>query len=128
MPQCKWILNAAFYEHKPKLVQQIISTNKILYIIKYATFFKMKVLTVMLILLVHEQMLQVELCTPCNDNSSTLYAEINNVQLPNSACEVVPQKDKISNYYVQVTFTIVSEAVNTYMCTLSNSFFLPLQH
>ena len=61
------------------------------------------------------QMLQVELCTPCNDKISTLYAEVNSIHLPNTACKVASKTDTvniISNYSKNVTFTIVSEATN----------------
>ena len=36
------------------------------------------------------QMLQVELCTSCNDELFILYAEVNSIHLPNSACKVAP--------------------------------------
>ena len=62
-------------------------------------------------------MLKINLCIPCTDKNFTLYAEINNVQLPNSTCKIVSQTDNInttSNYSKQVSFTIVSEeAIDT---------------
>ena len=61
------------------------------------------------------QMLQVELCTPCNDKPSTLYAEVNSIHLPTTACKVSPKTEiinTISNYFNSITFTIVSEGTN----------------
>ena len=50
------------------------------------------------------QRLQVELCTPYHDEPLTLYAEINSIHLPDSACKVAPQTDiinTISNYKLE---------------------------
>ena len=61
------------------------------------------------------QTLQVELCMPCNDKPSTLYAEINNIHLPNSACKVTPQAQTtniITNYSKMFNFTIIAVATN----------------
>jgi len=60
------------------------------------------------------QMLQVELCTPCNDKPSTLYAKVNSIHLPTTACKVAPKTEKIniiSNNSKNMTFIVVSEAV-----------------
>ena len=57
--------------------------------------------------------MQVQLCTPCDNKDFVLYAEVNSIFLPNSACNVATQNEKIntiSNYSKQVAFTIVSEA------------------
>ena len=59
------------------------------------------------------QTLETQLCTPCNDQISVLYAEVNSALLPNSACKVATQDKKLStitNYSKQVNFTIVSES------------------
>ena len=64
-------------------------------------------------------MLQVELCTPFNNKPSTLYAEVNSIHLPASACKVAPQTEiiyTISKYSKNFTFIIVSEA--TEVCEL----------
>ena len=60
------------------------------------------------------QRLQLELWTPCNDEPLTLYAEINSIHLPDSACKVAPQTDinTISNYSKKFAFIIVSVATN----------------
>ena len=60
------------------------------------------------------QRLQVEFCTPCNDEPLTLYAEINSIHLPDSACKVSPQTDisTINKYSKTFSFTIISEATN----------------
>ena len=58
---------------------------------------------------------QVELCTPCNDKPSTLYAEVNSIHLPTTACKVAPQNEiinTISNYSKTITFVIVSEVTD----------------
>ena len=40
-------------------------------------------------------MLQVELCMPCSDDNSVLYAETHNTLLPKSACEIAHQTELV---------------------------------
>ena len=60
------------------------------------------------------QILQVELCTPCNNEPSILYAEVNSMHLPYTACKVAPHGETniIYNYAKPANFVIVSEATN----------------
>ena len=119
-PHCKWIPTAAFHGYSPKnIYQQIIKISN-----KNITFHKIchcthngsvNCSTDILGPVYPGQMLQVELCTPCNDKPSTLYAEVNSIHLPTSACKVASQTEKIytiSNHSKNFTFIIVSEAID----------------
>ena len=119
-PHCSWIPNAAFHECSPKVIyQQIIKTS-----IQNYTYHKIchcaqnKTINCSVDALgpvYPGQMLQVELCTPFNDKPSTLYAEINSIHLPATACKVAPQTEiinTISNYSKTITFIITSEATS----------------
>ena len=109
---CEWILKAVFYDHNPGIInQQIIQLDHalepstILYCSNYST--------VTLGTVYPGQMLQVELCMPCSDNNSILYAETQNTLLPISACKVAHQIELvnfITNNSKIVSYTIVSEA------------------
>ena len=116
-PHCKWIPIAAFHGYSPKVIyQQIIKTNnpKFTYKICHCTHNGSKNCSVDTLGPVYPgQMLQVELCTPFNNKSSTLYAEVNSVYLPTSACKVAPQTEityTISKQCKNFTFIIISEA------------------
>jgi len=120
-PRCKWIPTTVFHNHNPtEIYQQIIKTqnqnltyHKICYCSQNGSI-NCSVDTLGTIY--PGQILQVELCAPCNDKPSTLFAEINNINLPSSLCKVAPQTDKIntiSNYSKKFNFTIVSEVLNS---------------
>ena len=119
-PHCKWIPTAAFQEYSSKVIyQQIIKFNNQKFIyhkICHCSPNGSKNCSVDTLGPVYPgQTLQVELCTPCNDKPSTLYAEINSIHLPTSACKVSSSTKTtsiISNYSTKVNFTIVSEATN----------------
>ena len=119
-PHCKWIPSATFQKYSSKVIyQQIIKINyqKFIYHkICHCSQNGSKNCSVNTLGPVYPgQSLQVELCTPCNDKPSTLYAEINSIHLPTSACKVAPQTKTtniISNYSTKVNFTIISEAIN----------------
>ena len=116
-PHCYWLPTAAFHQYNPKVIyQQIINSD-----IKHFTYHKIchcfqngsNNCNIDTLGLVYPgQTLPVELCTPCNDEPSTLYAEINNIHLPNSACKVAPQAQTtniITNYSKIFNFTIIAE-------------------
>ena len=117
---CKWIPTAVFYDQNPKIIyQQIITTNnqnftyhKICHCIQNGS----NNCSVDTLGPVYPgQILQVDLCTPCNDEPSTLYAEVNSMHLPDTACKVGPQTETmktISNYSKMFSFTIVSDATD----------------
>ena len=116
-PHCKWIPTAAFHGYSPKVIyQQIIKADrpKFTYKICHCTHNGIKNCSVDTLGPVYPgQMLQVELCTPFNDKPSTLYAEVNSVYLPISACKVAPQTEiiyTVSKYCKNFTFIVVSEA------------------
>ena len=123
-PNCQWLPNGAFHDYNPKAIyQQIIKINnqnytyhKICQCIKNGSS---DCNADVLAPVYPGQRLQVELCTPCHNEHFTLYAEINSIHLPDSACKVAPQTDiinTISKYSKTFTFIIVSEA--TSVCEL----------
>ena len=65
------------------------------------------------------QVLQVGLCTPCNNNTFILYVETYDSLQTNSSCRITNQAgilNTISNYNKLINYTIVSEAYE--MCKL----------
>ena len=119
-PHCKWTPTAAFYEYSPKVIyQQIIK-----FINQNYTYHKICQCTQngsincsvdTLGPVYPGQTLQVELCTPCNDKPSTLYAEVNSIHLPTTACKIAPETriiNTISNYSTAITFIIASEVID----------------
>ena len=110
---------AAFHGYSPKIIyQQIIKSDspKFTYKICHCTCNESNNCSVDTLGPVYPgQMLQVELCTPFNDKPSTLYAEVNSIYLPTSACKVAPQTEiiyTISNHSKNFTFIIVLEATD----------------
>ena len=127
---CKWMSTAAFYGHKAGVInQQIIQLNNNLSQSRYhTTIFYCSNFSADKIGPVYPgQKLQVELCTPCSDKDSILYAEANNMQLPKSACKIAHQTELvnfITNNSTIVTYTIVSEANDSCELFLTVSPFL----
>ena len=118
-PHCKWMPTAAFHGYNPKVIyQKVIKTDipKFIYEICYCTLNGSNNCSVDILGPVYPgQMLRVELCTPFNAKPSTLYAEVNNIHLPTSACKVAPQTEMIytiSKHSKNFTFIIVSEAID----------------
>ena len=116
-PHCYWLPTAAFHQYNPKVIyQQIIKSD-----IQHFTYHRIchcfqngsNNCNIDTLGLVYPgQTLPVELCTPCNDTPSTLYAEINNIHLPNSACKVAPPAQTtniITKYSKTFNFTIIAE-------------------
>ena len=60
------------------------------------------------------QALQVELCTPCDNETSALYPEVSGVHLPKSTCKVASytEMNVIYGHSTTVNFTIISESTN----------------
>ena len=69
------------------------------------------------------QVLQLDICTPCNDEPSILYAEVISIHLPKSICNVASHTETniVYNYSNQANFTIVSETTNTCELFLATS-------
>ena len=119
-PICNWIPTAAFQNYSAKVIyQKIIKfSNQSFTYRKICHCPQNGVINCSVDILgpvYPGQRLQVELCTPCNDKPSTLYAEVNSIYLPTTACKVAPQTEiinTISNYSKNITFIIVSEAIH----------------
>ena len=119
-PFCKWMPTAAFQKDNPKIIyQQIIKINNqkpIFHKICYCYLNQSKNCNMDTFGPIYPgQTLQLELCTPCKNELSIIYAEINNVHLPTVACKVAFLDEKIniiSNYSTKVNFTIVSGGTN----------------
>ena len=119
-PICNWIPAVAFQDQSAKVIyQQIIKfSNQSFTYRKICHCPQNGVINCSVDILgpvYPGQRLQVELCTPCNDNYSTLYAEVNSIHLPSTACKVSPKAkiiNTISNYSKNITFIIVSEAIH----------------
>ena len=123
---CKWIPLAAFYNYNPKTVnKQIIQNddqkcnhhNHICYCSKEINYS-----IDMLGSVYPGQTLQTNLCNKCsNDNSTVLYAEVHNVNLPNSTCKIAHQSQLINiigNHSHTINYTIVSSIPNNDRCEL----------
>ena len=119
-PHCSWIPTATFHEYSPKVIyQQIIKSSnqnytyhKICHCAQNGTI-NCSIDTLGPVY--PGQTLRVELCTPCNDKPSTLYAEVNSIHLPTTACKVAPKIEiinTISNYSTTIPFIIVSEVTD----------------
>ena len=119
-PHCRCIPNVTFHEYSPKVIyQEIIKTSNPNFAYHKICHCRQKgIINCSLDTLgpVHPgQTLQVELCTPCSNEPSTLYAEVNSIHLPATACKVAPKTETISTinkYPKNITFIIVSQAIN----------------
>ena len=97
-PHCQWIKNTVFYSDNPSSVYrhiiriygQNLTYHKICHCFQNGNF-NCNVDTLGPVY--PGQMLQVELCTPCYDEPSILYAEVNSIHLPNLACKVAPHDE-----------------------------------
>ena len=129
---CQWIPNAAFYDYNPRdIYQQIIKIhgqNLSYHEICHCPQNGSDNCSIDTLGPVYPgQTLQLELCTPCNDEPSILYAEVSSIHLPNSTCKVASQTETnvIHNYSKPANFTIVSEATNVcelFLATSSHSY------
>ena len=130
-PHCQWIPNAAFYDYNPSdIYQQIIKIhgqNLSYHEICHCPQNGSDNCSIDTLGPVYPgQTLQLELCTPCNDESSIMYAEVSSIHLPNSTFKVASQTETnvIHNYSKPANFTIVSEATNVcelFLATSSHS-------
>ena len=109
---CKWLFTAVFNGHNSKTInQQIIQLdqNGQNFTISYCSNYNTNTLGPVY----PGQKLQVELCIPCSENYSVLYADTHNTYLPMSACTIAHQSELvnfITNNSKTVSYTIVSEA------------------
>ena len=125
---CKWIPSAAFYNCSPETInKQIIQNddqncnhrNHICYCSKSK---EINCSIDTLGSVYPGQILQTSLCNMCiNDNTTVLYAEVHNVNLPSSACKITHQSQLINfigNHSHTVNYTIVSSTPNSNRCEL----------
>ena len=108
---CQWIPTAVFNGHDPTIVNERIIQVDYKYqhtVIFHCSNFSSNSLGP----IYPGQTLQVELCMPCGDNNSVLYAETHNTLLPESACKIAHQSELvnfITNNSEILNYTIVSE-------------------
>ena len=109
---CEWIPTAVFHSHNSLAInQQIIKFN---HKPRHTSIFLCSNFSADKLGPVYPgQILQVELCMPCSNNS-ILYAETINTILPKSACKIAHQTELVNfitnNNSKIVNYTIVSEA------------------
>ena len=133
-PHCQWIPDTVFHNYNPTIVYkhiirvhgQNLTYHKICHCYQNGSY-NCNIDTLGPVY--PGQMLQVELCTPCNHELSILYAEVNSIHLPNSACKVAPHGETnfIYNYAKPANFIIVSEATITcelFLATSSSSHYI----
>ena len=121
---CQWLPNSTFYGHHPADVnKQIIQTDdeqmyqhtRVCYCFMNNTY---DCLLDLLGPVFPGQLLQVDLCLPCESDSDeifVLYVDTYNLDLPPSACKVAHQSqiiNTISSSSKTYNFTIVSESKN----------------
>ena len=125
---CKWLPSGSFNGYDPKTVnQQILKIDdhncKYRKQICYCHQGKSANCSIDLLGTVYPgQTLQTNLCSmQSNDNSTVLYAEAHNVNLPNSACKIAHQSQLINiigNHSNTVNYTIASSVPDTNRCKL----------
>ena len=123
---CKWLHSAAFYDYSPETVNDKIVQNDdqncdyhkhICYCDK-----KPNCSIDILGAVYPGQTLQTNLCSMCsNDDSTVLYGEVHNINLPSSSCKIVHQSqlvNVIDDYSSTVNYTIASNITNDGRCEL----------
>ena len=124
---CKWVPSAAFYNYSPKTVNKQIIQNddQNCNYHKHICYCSSKEINCSIDLLgsvYPGQKLQTYLCNMCsNENSTVLYAEVHNVNLPNSTCKIAHQSQLINfigSHSHTVNYTIVSSTPNNDRCEL----------
>ena len=124
--RCKWLHSAAFYDYSPEAINDKIVENDdqncdyhkhICYCDK-----KPNCSIDILGAVYPGQTLQTNLCNMCsNDDSTVLYAEIHNVNLPSSSCKIVHQSQLVNifdDHSTTVNYTIASNITNDGRCEL----------
>ena len=127
--RCKWLPSAAFHDytdHSPKAVNDKIIQNddQNCDYHKHICYCDKKPNCGIDILgaVYPGQTLQTNLCNMCsNDDSTVLYAEVHNINLPSSSCKIVHQSqlvNVIDDYSTTVNYTIASNITNGGRCEL----------
>ena len=129
LSRCKWLTSAAFHDyidHSPKAVNDKVIQNDdqncdyhkhICYCDK-----KPNCSIDVLGAVYPGQTLQTNLCNMCsNDDSTVLYAEVHNINLPSSSCKIVHQSQLVNIIDVHsstVNYTIASNITKNGICEL----------
>ena len=126
MSHCKWVPSAVFYNYSPETInKQIIQNddqncNHHNYICHCSKEINCSI--DILGSVYPGQTLQTNLCNMCsNENITILYAEVHNVNLPNTTCKIAHQSQLINfigNHSHTVNYTIVSSTPNSNRCEL----------
>ena len=122
---CKWLPSSVFHGHNPGLInQQIIQIDdrninhhNFICVLNSTTQYDCAIDTLGPVY--PGQLLQIDVFTPCSENTSVIYAETHNNLLPSTACKIAHQTEllnTINNHSGTLNFTIVSN--NTDMCEL----------
>ena len=127
--RCKWLPSAAFYKYTSQAVNDKIIQNDdqncdyhkhICYCDK-----KPNCSIDILGAVYPGQTLQTNLCNMCsNDDSTVLYAEVHNINLPSSSCKIVHQSqlvNVIDDYSTTVNYTIASNITKLMMSNVNYS-------
>ena len=116
MSHCKWLLTAAFYHDTPEDINKLIiqSDAQNCYYHKHLCYCSENInCSIDTLGTVYPgQILQKNLCNMCSNNdSSVLYAEVRNINLPSSTCKIAYQSQLINfigNKSNTVNYSIVS--------------------
>ena len=124
---CKWITSAAFYNYTPEAINKQIIQNddQNCNYHKHICHCSSKEINCSIDTLgsvYPGQTLQTNICNMCsNENTTVLYAEVHNVNLPSSSCKIAHQSQLVSvigNHSHTVNYTIVSSTPNSNRCEL----------
>ena len=128
LSHCKWLSSSAFHNQDPEVVnKQIIQNDE-----QNCSYHKhicycnesreINCSKDILGSVYPGQKLQTNLCNMCsNENSTVLYAEVHNVNLPTSSCKIAHQSQLINvigNHSHTVNYTIVSSTPDNDRCEL----------
>ena len=122
---CKWLPTSVFHGHNPGLInQQIIQIddrdiNHHKFICQLTSTTHYDCAIDKLGPVYPGQILQIDVVTPCSENTSVIYAETHNNLLPSTACKIAHQTELLNTITKNsgtLNFTIVSN--NTDMCEL----------
>ena len=128
MSNCKWLPLGAFYDSDPEIVnQQIVNIddhncNYRKHICYCSQYKNANCSSNVLGTVYSGQTLQTILCNMyTNDDNTILYAEVHNINLPNSTCKIAHQSQLINiigNHSNTVNYTIVSNTPDNSRCKL----------
>ena len=124
---CKWLSSAVFYNHNPEVInKQIIQNddqncNYRKHICYCSPNKEIDCSKDILGSVYPGQMLKTNLCNMCSNDSTILYAEVHNVNLPTSSCKIAHQSQLINvigNHSNTVNYTIVLSTPDIDRCEL----------